>query len=44
MPINIPFDTTYLTLPARFHSKLNATPVSAPTLVAFNDTLASNLI
>jgi uncharacterized protein YdiU (UPF0061 family) len=43
MPINIPFDTTYLTLPARFHSKLNATPVSAPTLIAFNDTLAAEL-
>ena len=43
MPLTLPFDTTYLTLPDRFYSKLNATPVSAPSLIAFNHTLAAEL-
>ncbi len=41
MPINIPFDTTYLTLLARSHSKLNATPGSALSLIPFNHTSLS---
>ena len=43
MPLNIPFDTTYLSLPARFYSKLDADPVSAPHLIVFNHTLAAKL-
>lgn len=43
MPLNLPFDTTYLTLPAHFYSKLSATPVSAPNLIVFNHALAADL-
>ena len=43
MSLNIPFDTTYLNLPARFYSKLDAKPVSAPTLIVFNHRLAAEL-
>ena len=43
MPLTLPFDTTYLSLPDRFYSKLSATPVSAPKLIAFNHELAADL-
>ncbi len=39
MPLTIPFDTTYLTLPDRFYSKQSAAPVSAPELIVFNHAL-----
>lgn len=43
MPLNIPFDTTYLTLPDRFYTRQSAAPVSAPSLVVFNHALAADL-
>ena len=43
MPLTLPFDTTYLALPERFHSKVEAAPASAPELIAFNHDLAAEL-
>lgn len=43
MPLNIPFDTTYLTLPDRFYAKQSADPVRAPELIVFNHALAAEL-
>lgn len=43
MPLHIPFDTTYLSLPERFYSKQSADPVSAPELIVFNHALAAEL-
>ena len=43
MPLTIPFDTTYLSLPDRFYSSLSASPVSAPDLIVFNHALARDL-
>ena len=43
MPLNIPFDTTYLALPERFYSKVQAAPASDPKLISFNHNLAAEL-
>ncbi|AKS46468.1 Uncharacterized conserved protein YdiU, UPF0061 family [Octadecabacter temperatus] len=43
MPLTIPFDTTYLSLPDRFYSEVAAAPASAPQLIAFNRDLATEL-
>lgn len=43
MPLTIPFDTTYLALPERFYSKVDAATASAPQLIAFNRDLATEL-
>jgi len=43
MPLNLPFESTYLSLPDHFYSKQSATPVSAPTLIVFNYDLAAKL-
>jgi serine/tyrosine/threonine adenylyltransferase len=37
------FDNSYTRLPELFFSKVNPTPVSSPTLVIFNDSLAASL-
>ena len=39
----VPFDNSYLQLPARFYSKLEPTPVSRPGLIRVNRALARNL-
>ncbi len=39
----IPFDNSYARLPGRFYSPQDLTPVSAPSLVILNDTLAGEL-
>ncbi len=41
--MRIPFDNSYATLPAGFFSRQAPTPVKAPTLLAFNRDLASEL-
>lgn len=43
MPLNLPLESTYLSLPDRFYSKLTAAPVSAPELIVFNHALAAEL-
>lgn len=43
MPLHLPFDTTYLSLPDRFYTQQPATQVSAPSLIAFNHRLAADL-
>ena len=43
MTLHIPFDNSYGTLPDRFFTRQSATPVSAPTLLAFNHELAAQL-
>lgn len=43
MPLTIPFDTTYLSLPDRFYTRQSATAVSAPKLIVFNHALAAEL-
>ncbi len=43
MPLTLPFETTYLTLPDQFYTRQSATPVSAPELIVFNHTLAADL-
>lgn len=43
MPLNIPFDNSYATLPTGFFTLQNPTPVKAPSLIAFNDDLAQLL-
>lgn len=39
----IPFDNTYARLPDVFHTRLDPTPVKAPALIHYNDTLAAEL-
>ena len=41
--MQIPFDNTYTQLPAHFYTRLNPTPVKAPSLMAFNYDLAEEL-
>ncbi len=43
MALHLPFDATYLSLPDRFYTRQPATPVSAPSLIAFNHELADRL-
>lgn len=43
MPLTLPLETTYLDLPDRFYTEQKATPVSAPSLIAFNRDLANEL-
>ncbi|KAG1667687.1 hypothetical protein GQR58_018319 [Nymphon striatum] len=43
MPLTIPFDTTYVSLPDRFYTPMDADPVSAPELIVFNHALAAQL-
>ncbi len=43
MPVSIPFDNTYATLPERFHARLDPTPVAAPRLIRLNRALAERL-
>lgn len=43
MPLTLPFDTTYLSLPERFYTRQPATPVRAPELIVFNHALAAQL-
>jgi len=43
MPLMLPFDTTYLSLPEHFYTRQPAAPVSAPKLIAFNHALADDL-
>jgi len=37
------FDHSYLTLPERFYSRVNPTPVAAPEMLLFNESLAREL-
>ncbi|KPU84615.1 hypothetical protein JI58_02630 [Marinosulfonomonas sp. PRT-SC04] len=41
--VNIPFDNSYARLPDDFFSRISPSPVTAPKLVALNETLAKNL-
>ncbi|MCB1842707.1 MAG: hypothetical protein KDI09_07075, partial [Halioglobus sp.] len=41
--MNLPFDNTYATLPARFYARLAPTPVDQPGLIAVNRPLAGYL-
>ncbi|PIE13094.1 MAG: hypothetical protein CSA70_07485 [Rhodobacterales bacterium] len=43
MPLSIPFQNTYATLPPRFYTRQQAVPVKAPELLAFNTKLAERL-
>ena len=43
MTFSAQFDNSYATLPASFYTRLNPTPVKAPTLLAFNHDLAATL-
>jgi serine/tyrosine/threonine adenylyltransferase len=43
MPVCIPFDNSYVRLPARLHARLDPTPVAAPRLVRVNAALAKTL-
>ena len=43
MTLHIPFRNSYATLPERFYTRLPATPVRAPHLIAFNEDLAREL-
>ena len=40
MTLNIPFDNSYVRLPAAMFSALSPTPVTAPALIAVNDDMA----
>lgn len=42
-PLSIPFDNSYARLPARFHARLDPTPVRAPRLIRVNHALAAEL-
>jgi uncharacterized protein YdiU (UPF0061 family) len=42
-PLRVPFDNSYARLPARFHVRLDPTPVAAPRLVRVNTPLAELL-
>jgi uncharacterized protein YdiU (UPF0061 family) len=41
--MKIPFDNSYAALPAAFYTRQDPTPVKAPKMLAFNDTLAQVL-
>ena len=43
MPLRIPFDNTYVHLPARLFARLDPTPVAPPCLVHLNTDLAASL-
>ncbi|QFT63633.1 YdiU family protein [Roseivivax sp. THAF30] len=43
MTFAIPFDNSYARLPDGFYTRLDATPVTEPSLVAFNSELAAEL-
>lgn len=43
MPVCIPFDNSYVRLPARLHARLDPTPVAAPRLVRVNAAPAKTL-
>jgi uncharacterized protein YdiU (UPF0061 family) len=43
MPQTIRFENSYARLPARFHARLDPTPVAAPRLIRFNAGLAAEL-
>ncbi len=43
MTLHIPFDNTYARLPGQFYTKQAPTPVSQPSVVAFNTALADTL-
>ena len=43
MSLHIPFDNTYAQLDERFFTKLNPTAVRDPSLIALNETLATDL-
>ncbi|MEM6890396.1 MAG: YdiU family protein [Pseudomonadota bacterium] len=43
MSVTAPFDNSYARLPAGFYTRLNPTPVRAPGLVAYNETLGALL-
>lgn len=43
MPMTIPFDNSYVTLPSRFHARQAPEPVRNPQLLAFNKALAHDL-
>ena len=40
MPVSFGFENTYVKLPARFHARVNPTPVSAPRVIKVNEGLA----
>ena len=42
-PLVIPFDNSYNQLPAQFYTRLEPEPVPAPSLIAFNRQLASDI-
>ena len=41
--LSLPFDNSFARLPARFHARLDPTPVAAPRLVKLNTALAEQL-
>jgi len=43
MPLSVPFDTTYLSLPPQFYTRQTADPVRDPQLIVFNHALARDL-
>lgn len=43
MALDIPFDNSYARLPEPLFSRLDPTPVKAPELIIFNETLAADL-
>lgn len=43
MPLNLPLEATYLSLPPAFYTEQNAVPVSSPDLIVFNHALARDL-
>ena len=42
-PVQIPFDNSFAKLPAGFYTKLPATAVNAPKMIAYNQGLAKDL-
>ncbi len=42
-PVQIPFDNSFAKLPAGFYTKLPATAVKAPKMIAYNQGLAKDL-
>lgn len=43
MTLTIPFDNSYARLPARFYTRIDPKPVTAPLLIRFNRALAAEL-
>lgn len=43
MTLHIPFDNSYAALPKGFYTRLDPTPVAAPSLIAFNHDLAKTM-